>query len=222
MSINLLTLTKLDGDKLTKVMPTYLSSKVINVELQWFESRKAHSGKIMYNPGALPIRRFIAPPRQFYILQEEGPAVTLMTDAFGTIVTRPSDLLDGRYDFLRFHASMHYDACALMDMEDVRKKLNLTYQFHVGDLNNDTVIIGDNKKVRTYFYALDKNDPEYTRAEQYSVLGKLVGIHRQSKNAAPSSNHPGLLTATGILYRLNVSENGEQIESATAIGCLAV
>lgn len=222
MGINLLTATKIDCEKLSKVLSTDLSSKAVSVELRWFESRNAHSGKIMYNPNALTTRRFIAPPRQFYIVSEEGPIVTLSTDAFGTIVTRPSELIDGRYDFLRFNASLHYDACALLDIERVRENLNLTYQFNVGDLNNDTVIIGDNKKVRTYFYALDKDDPEYKRAEQYSVLGKLVGIHRQSKNAAPSFTQPGLLTATGILYRLNVSENGEQIESATAIGCLAV
>lgn len=218
MSLNLLTTTKVNTEKLSKVLSTNLSSKVISIDLSWYASRAVHSGKVIYNPNALPRNRFIAPPKQFYILDADGPIVTMTTDGFGTIVTKPSELLDGRYDFLRFHASMHYDACALMDIEDVRKNLNLTYQFSVGDLNNDIVIIGDNKKVRTSFTALDKDDPKFAECvEKYAVLGKLVLINRQSKNAAPSTTQIGLLTATGILYRLD-----EQFNSATAIGCLSV
>lgn len=219
MTLQLVKQTKLDMRKLPKTMTTNLSSDVVSIELNYAKERDAYFGKVNYCKH--PNKGFIVPPVQYYLLDEHGPAITLQTTEYGTIVTKPSELIDGRYDYLRFNASLHYDASAVMDMHDVRRNLNLTYQFSLGSLNSDMVVLGDNKKVQTSFFnpGEESFDSELLPYRDYEVLGKLVIIHRKSKNAAPSSIQVGLLTATGILYRLD--NNGTKT-TALPIGCLSL
>lgn len=218
MGINLLTATQINVDRLNRDTKTTLHSKAITVDLQWQETHGGFSGKVMYIPTVN--KRFLAPPVQFYNVIGSHNKVVMITEGFGNIVTRSSETaLGGRYSSALFHATLVDDANALLDSEDVRKRLNLAYLFHAGDLNYPSVIIGDNKKVRT---TMESMDPERAKSEafgEYAKLGKLVCIHRKSKNAAPSCVHVGLLTATGILYRLDLNENDEVI-GYCAVGCV--
>lgn len=217
MGINLLTATELKVDRLNRDTRTTLHSKAITVDLSWQEKHGGFSGKVMYLP--TDKKRYPAAPMQFYNVIGNHNKVVMLTEGFGSIVTRVCEsILGGRYSSKLFHATLVDDANALLDSEDVRKRLNLTYLFNAGDLNYPSVMIGDNKKVRTYMEAMDQERSSLEMFAEYSKAGKLVCIHRKSKNAAPDSEHFGLLTATGILYRLEVED--EKVIGYAAIGCI--
>jgi hypothetical protein len=217
MGINLLTATEIKVDRLNRDTKTTLHSKAITVDLLWQERHGGFSGKVMYLPNEK--KRYLAVPMQFYNVIGNHNKVVMLTEGFGSIVTRASEeALGGRYSSKLFHATLVDDANALLDNEDVRKRLNLTYLFNAGDLNYPSVIIGDNKKVRTFMEAMDPEQASLDMFGEYAKLGKLVCIHRKSKNAAPDSVIFGLLTATGILYRLEVED--EKVIGYAAIGCI--
>lgn len=221
MSFNLLKIPVIETSRLPKVGSVQLVLPYNSIDLGWDEKRECFGGKVLVNREKLPTRRFINIAMQFYAIINQKPIMTLVSKGLGTIVTRPNDLLDQRYSVQRFHASMHYDASACMELDDVRKNLNIPHLIDIEDLDYEQIILTDSKKARIYFETLPEDDELYSTVKQYSVLGLVVKITKQSKNQSPDSYCIGVLTATGILYRLEQNSAGE-VTGYTVYACLSM
>lgn len=217
MGINLLDFHKVDTKRLPNDKPTLLMLPYSSVNLTWDEARGCFGGKFLYEKERMKIARFINFPMQFYMLVHEQINFVMVTNGFGSILTRPSELLDGRYSAQNFHAAIHNDVCTTLELDNKRKESNIAHLFTLEDLSDDVVFLADSKKATTYFSLPEEDLPEWT--VPYQKLGTLVDIVRRSKNAAPGNISVGLLTATGILYKL---EESEGVVKHTAFACLSL
>lgn len=217
MNVDLLRTPVLSFDRIRGSRPPLaIFTPIINIELQYQSDHSAYSGKVLYNRDNLPYRRFVNPPRIFYSINEITPHIALETAGFGRIKTYPTaNLLNNKYAEANYHQALHDDTSVLLDVFDKRAELNVIYNFDYAALEDDTVLIGDSKKVRTTFVKMDKHDPIYKRVRAYDSLGVIVLIVRQPKNGQPLVTYPGVLTATGILYRID-----DEGDTATPYACM--
>lgn len=163
-----------------------------------------YAGRIIVT-NELYLKRRLRPFTPFVNLHGKGIEVAMHTRALGAIKTRPNEVMGTTYAASNFGLQTAIDLQTCLDLHDQLATRGITYQFAQSDLDEPgNVLLGDNKKMRTWFVTeIDKK--EYPGIERLTGLGYVGALVRvpKSKPLSETKTQLAVLTATGIIYRLD-------------------